>query len=239
VSWLSEVPGNAEIDVHQTRVIGPSKSLCKKAGTAVLGGYDAYGGKFYETPVVDCFSEAPVPAVLACPGRCGEGCGDSEGQPRHVQKLTQACLNHDICVHDLGKDHPECRNEQRKTAWDNFFATDCAELTGQWYEATLDGPGYWSFKQNGAALVGVTQPATHDPRCRKWLIEGTREASKQFLLRLTSKSEHARCCPGGGYNYLVTYQGCKKLQLSGTTGTCIPFPFTSATLCKGVLLCGD
>ena len=84
--------------------------------------------------------------VDRCMGRCGEGCpGDGEPECGGVHRYTQACLNHDACVKQLGDFAEQCWTILDNAVDDCLSAPICFEdadrdlIPDDFYDITCSG----------------------------------------------------------------------------------------------------
>ena len=111
-------------------------SLCGERGNSRSVTFDDKKGKVYRRKVIvgDPASE--------CLGRCGAGCVQN-GQPFKMRQYTDACLVHDVCAGNLGRNRGPCSDEMDHAEDDYHLAANCAfNVVGKWritYDWDCDG----------------------------------------------------------------------------------------------------
>jgi hypothetical protein len=191
VELLSEAPTGIVVDLrparsHQLRAMQPRsyRSLCE--ARSATGRYDLDGETFTEEATgLGCYTSANE-----CLGRCGAGCGDEPfGNPAAVQRITQECLNHDLCARANGGSFGDCGDEWNAAADGFLFAPDCGSLTGTW----RDGEGTkMVLTQNSDEEVSGRINLDFGS-CRYRISEGD-HTGRTFSLSATRRESTPGCC---------------------------------------------
>jgi hypothetical protein len=195
ISLLASAPVGATLD-RAPRPDSPerlSNSLCEDVGQSHNARWDVDGkSRKRKVEVGPCYNRDND-----CQGRCGAGCNASEvlgdGNPRAIQRFTQACLNHDMCDEATGDVLGECTDEFFAAADDFFHAKDCAAMSGPW----VDGNGLtWHLKQNNDRKLGGYVDV---PSCGRFDVTGHHRSGSHYLLRAKPKNQQAGCCSNISY----------------------------------------
>ncbi len=189
LSLASVMPAGVPFDVRATRSIVP---LCSKA--RAVGRWTVGGKSYREESGIGCYDEA-----THCAGRCGVGCGGTKGvDDPTVQRITQDCLNHDLCVDATGQTFGPCADEFRAAIDDFLLAPDCASLDGRWADNRRD---LFALTQDRYAVDGSV--STSD--CGRLDVSGTHEsagvtlkASGSGRCRLTFRATMRSCTTATG-----------------------------------------
>jgi hypothetical protein len=138
-----------------------------------------------DVEVGSCYNQANE-----CLGRCGAGCADNPANPTYVQRITQDCLNHDVCNRDLGTTLGQCSDEFAAAADDFLFGEDCGSLTGRWIATVVGEPAKLRFSQDTDTLRGK---ASVPQQCDvKYRLSGQRANRGVFSFKLRTRA--SRCC---------------------------------------------
>lgn len=211
VALLSEAPAGIVVDLDterarerrgiENRAYAP---LCEKR--TATGRYDLDGTSYTdEVAGLGCYTSGNE-----CLGRCGAGCGDNPfGNPAAVQRITQECLNHDLCAGAYGNSLGECQDEWNAAADGYLYAPDCASLTGTW----RNGKGkVMRLTQDSEEVSGRISTASGS--CRYEISAGD-HTGKTFKLSAKRIESTPGCCPR------LTYRGsvgrsCEKTRVEWT-----------------------
>ena len=205
LNLVSDAPAGFVFDVDQTRTGAAESraaakrgfvSLCTTQNRAAV--YDI-GNKLYSftTKVGPCYNQANQ-----CLGRCGRGCqGDGPTNSATVQRFTQDCFNHDVCL--LRTDEPnglggQCGDEFRLAIDDYLLGTDCGDMDGPWKDNFLRA---WTLSQGLGAIASVS--GTVKAGSCQYRVQGTHEAA---AIKLTATYSGSACC--------------RQFTYTGRMGTC-------------------
>jgi hypothetical protein len=212
ISYIAEAPANATINISAGPAPAQSgswTSLCGQVGTRQSATYD----KFSNTVVVkkprlsQCYEQA-----TACFGRCGKGC--NRLQPARMQRFTQDCFNHDLCVRDLGDDAPACADEFYAAADDFFYATDCGSMAGfgAWTDAFAN-----QYRLKNAAGTSFTGTLT-TPACGNYDLQGSRPGGSKFTLSSSQSLPPPGCCSSAAWTGALTSCSSATFDLTDCQG---------------------
>jgi hypothetical protein len=186
---MSEAPAGVVVDVDTNRKQGPTlrgyESLCGVRNAT--GHYDVDGTDF-TVPVtgLGCYTGGNK-----CLGRCGANCGDTPfGNVAAVQRITQECLDHDLCAHATGENLGPCFDEWNAAADGFFFAPDCASLTDTWRDGT--GGAMRLTQDDDQDLTG--RIATNFGECR-YRVRAGEHIEQEFRLSTRVIDSTPGCCP--------------------------------------------
>jgi hypothetical protein len=205
---LSEAPTGVVLDLdtrqsQQGRDIESRafKSLCGQS--EATGRYDA-NGTDHTVPVsgLGCYTKGNE-----CLGRCGDGCGDELEDPPAVQRITQECLNHDLCARDTGDILGACSDEFEAAADGFFFAPDCGSLTGTW----KDGQGRAMRLNQDEDQDVAGRLTTNSGECA-YRIQAGEHTGRKFELSARRIGDTPGCCRRLIYNGTIR-RSCDKAQV--------------------------
>ena len=195
LALLAEAPPGVVLDVdtaapasgERERIVAARAGIRSLCDTARATGSYTLGGQRVSTRVAvgPCYNEANE-----CLGRCGRGCRSTtvagHSNPSTVQRFTQDCLNHDLCVQRTGGNLGPCSDELLAAADDFLLAPDCASLTGRWTD-NLDE--VWRLEQRADLSVRGTVTL---PRCGRLAVRGRHEGP-HVALTATRAASTAGC----------------------------------------------
>jgi hypothetical protein len=195
LALLAEAPPGVVLDVdtaapapgERGRVAAAQAGIRSLCDTARATGSYTLGGQRVSTrgAVGPCYNEANE-----CLGRCGRGCRSTTvagySNPSTVQRFTQDCLNHDLCVKRTGGNFGPCTDELLAAADDFLLAPDCASLSGRWTD-NLDE--VWRLEQRADLSVRGTVTL---PRCGRFAVRGRHEGPR-IALTATKATSTASC----------------------------------------------
>jgi len=209
VELLSEAPAGILVNIDsRTGRKGSARaydSLCEAREATARYDID---GKTYteEAKGLGCYTPANE-----CLGRCGAGCGDNPfGNPAAVQRITQECLNHDLCARAYGDSFGECEDEWNAAADGYLFAPDCASLTGTWRNGK--GAAMRLTQNEDEEVSGRID--TRSGACRYRISEGE-HAGRNFELLAKLVDSTARCCPRLTYRGVIR-RSCDRARVEWT-----------------------
>jgi hypothetical protein len=191
LALLDEAPPGIVLDVDRKADI---RSLCgvrRATGTYTLGSQRVS----QRVAVGPCYDEAN-----RCLGRCGRGCRSTSvlgiSNPGAVQRFTQDCLDHDLCVDRTGDALGACTGEFLAAVDDFLLAPDCGSLSGGWTDNLGE---VWRLVQGDGGSVRGTVTL---PRCGRLDVRGRHEGSS-----VTLGAAGSSACPGG-LDYAGRFRGC-------------------------------
>jgi hypothetical protein len=175
------VPGTADAKAAPAGI----RSLCR--APRATGSYTLGSRRISRTVVVgSCYN-----AASECLGRCGRGCRSTEvagyANPDTVQRFTQDCLDHDLCVQRTGDNLGECLDELLDAVDDFLRAPDCGSLDGAWTDSLA---AVWDLDQRDDFSVRGTVTL---PRCGRLAVTGRHQGASVALTAATSARPPAGC----------------------------------------------
>ena len=193
LALLGEAPPGIVLDVDKKAAI---RSLCgvrRATGTYTLGSQRVST----RVAVGPCYNEAN-----RCLGRCGRGCRSTSvagfSNPGRVQRFTQDCLDHDLCVDRTGDALGACTDEFLAAVDDFLLAPDCGSLSGGWTDNLGE---VWRLVQGDGGSVRGTVTL---PRCGRLEVRGRHEGSR---VALTASEAGSAGCPAR-LDYAGRFEGC-------------------------------
>jgi hypothetical protein len=191
ISLMANAPASA-IDISGSNV-QTFTSICNTIHKPAVATYYTLGGAVHKSVTV-----GPVCYIAPALGRCGVGGGPDPGIGL-VQRFTQECLNHDVCVGAIGT--LLCVPEFNAAAPGFFFAPDCGTTQGTWTDNRSR-----TFTLSGGDGSGAATGFTGSVACGTWTIVGTR-TGRDIAFRATNPAGASQYCTAW-FNYSGSYSDC-------------------------------
>jgi hypothetical protein len=191
LALLAEVPPGTVLDVAAPgggaaeAADAGIRSLCR--APRAVGSYTLGSRRTSRTVAVGpCYD-----AGNECLGRCGRGCRGTEvagfSNPDTVQRFTQDCLDHDLCVRRTGDNLGECTDELLDAVDDFLGAPDCGSLDGGWTDSL---GAAWDLDQRPDLSVRGTVTL---PRCGRLAVAGRHQGAAVALAATSARPPPAGC----------------------------------------------